>query len=569
MTDSNPSTRWGRTIIASLAAAGIDLVCIAPGSRSTPLAVAAAANHQVDVISLLDERSAGYFAVGRAKATGVPVAVITTSGTATANLHPAVLEADSSHTPLVVCTADRPPELQHSGANQTVTQTDLYGDAVRWAPTIPEAGSGERRHQALQTTVSRAVARSQAPVPGPVHLNIPFSKPLAPETELDTTTLADEAIVRVHSGRSYPSPTAVDSIAEAIRSADRGVIVAGPSDSRTSLEPLSTLAAQTRFPLLADALSGVRFGTANLPVRPIAGYDAYLDELPAADLVIRAGRRPTSRSLQEYLGRTRGKHIFLSPTGELEDPEYSTTDIIAADPGAVVDAVTEQLETRNHSEQWHKRFQTAETVYWNATMGNRPAEATVVGDAIAEAPSDATVFVSNSMPVRDLDRFGRARPEPLQVLANRGASGIDGIISSGLGAGYDAEEVIVITGDLALYHDMNGLLAIDRAGVDATIVVINNDGGGIFHKLPIASVDPPFTDLFVTPHGLNFEDTASLYDINYHRTDATEFLDVYRSVIGTGSDLIEVSVDGETNHHDREQLALDIKETIRETQSTE
>ena len=583
MTAPNRNTLWARTLVEELVAAGIEAACVAPGSRSTPLVVAFAEHPDVRIYSILDERSAVYFALGRGRV-GEPTAVVTTSGTATANLHPAIMEADRARVPLLVLTADRPPELQDSGANQTVDQAKLYGDAVRWYRQVAEPAAEGRRLRSLRTTAARAVAEATGTPQGPVHLDLPFSKPLEPvEVPGDVPEDFDEEVplaargreggyVRTTRGRPELDPSEVDALASALAGAKRPLLVAGPADPPgAGIEGLATLARRLDAPLLADPLSGLRFGE-HVPESPvIGGYDAYLGRAcgtwPEPDLVLRVGASPTSKPLRKYLGSIDARQFLVDPAGGWREAEFMATDLVVADPGRLVGRVLERVGSSDTDEGWLDRFERAESRHWGLAGSHREErfEGGILADVTALAPDPATVFVSNSMPVRDLDRFGEPREAALRVLANRGASGIDGITSTALGAGSATDEpLVLVTGDLAYYHDMNGLLSIARCGVDATIVLVNNDGGGIFHMLPIEEFDPPFTGQFRTPHGLEFEHTADLYGLAFDRVESREaFREAFEaSVAEEGTRVIEVRTDAEASHRTREQLAEELSERL-------
>ncbi len=574
MTAPNQNTLWANCIIDELVANGVDSVCISPGSRSTPLTVAASNHPEMTIFSHLDERSGGFFALGRARRTGKPTALICTSGTAAANFHPAVMEANEGRVPLVVLTADRPPELHDSGANQTTDQHALYGTATRYERTLPEPEPTARKVRSLRVTVCRAANAATETPPGPVHLNVPFRKPLEPiAVDGDVTdSFAEEHPLAVN-GRDGPFVTTargsrtlsekdIEMFADAIDETDRGMIVCGPANSPTpERKSLAALASVTGFPVLADPLSGHRFSPAVEEATICGGYDSYLDgcEWPEPELVIRFGASPTSKVLRKYLASTEARQLLVDPAGGWREAEFTATDLLVAEPTRL----SEELSARSispGSERYRKRFAEMEAQYWetvNAATGEQLFEGGVVRTIAEQLPAQATCFVSNSMPVRDLDRFGEPRADPITVLGNRGVSGIDGIVSSGLGAGSATEEpLVIVLGDLALYHDMNGLLALKRCEVDATIVVLNNDGGGIFRKLPIEQFEPPFTEQFLTPHGLSFAATADLYEFEYTATtDLAAFSELFdAAVASTGTQLIAVQTDSERTHRFREKL---------------
>jgi 2-succinyl-5-enolpyruvyl-6-hydroxy-3-cyclohexene-1-carboxylate synthase len=584
MSAPNRNTLWARAVVDELVAAGVSAVCITPGSRSTPLTVAFARHEDVHVFSHLDERASAFFALGRAKRTGDPTPLVCTSGTAAANFHPAVIEANQSRTPLVLLTADRPPELRDSGANQTIDQEKLYGDAVRWYADVPEPEGEERKLRALRTTAARAVAEATSTPAGPVHLNFPFRKPLEPtavegdvpdDLSLDAREGrgGDEPWVRTTAGTPDLDDRSLRTVAEAL-DVDRGLIVAGPADPPgLDREAVTALTHATGFPVIADPLSGLRFGGHTRAVPVLGGYDAYLDpavtdDWPDPEAVLRVGASPTSKPLRKYLARTGARQFLVDPAGKWREAEFAATDLVAAEPSRLAGHLSRVVGRgrgagggTGASDEWVERWTDAESAHWevvdDARDDGETFEGRVLADVIDESPDPATLFVSNSMPVRDLDRFGRPSETNLTALGNRGASGIDGITSTALGAGSaTTDPLTLVTGDLAYYHDLTGLLAVGRADVDATVVLIDNDGGGIFHALPIEEFDPPFTSQFKTPHGLDFEPTGELFDLDFERVGVEGFADAYAdSVASEGTDVLAVEFDAEGNHETRDRLA--------------
>ena len=542
--------------------------------------MAAAEHDALSDLSILDERSAAYFALGRAKRTGVPVPVVTTSGTAAANLHPAVIEASQARVPLVLLTADRPPELADSGANQTVDQEKLYGNAVRWYRTLPEPEADARKIRMLRTTAARAVAEASGTPAGPVHLNVPFRKPLEPTAVPDDVpaAFAEEhcraakgragPYVRSRAGRTTLDDADLADVARTLDGSDRGILVAGPRGIARAPDGLFDLAAAWGAPLLADPLSGARFHprTTSLPV--CGGYDSWLDEAVTADwsdpdVVLRVGASPTSKRLRSYLDRRDTQHLLVDPAGGWREETYTAAELVTCDPDWLASTLADRVTPVDTA--WRERFTSTDARYWDEVGESGTHEGAYVAAAAAEAPDPATLFVSNSMPVRDLDRFGRPSAAAHTVLGNRGASGIDGVTSAALGAGHGTSDpLVLITGDLAAFHDLTGLLAGERADVDCTIVLINNDGGGIFHMLPIEDFDPPFTDHFRTPHGVAFDRVAELYDIAYERVDTVAaFRTAYAEALATdGTAVVEVRTDAEDSHRTREAIHERVCETI-------
>ncbi|MCQ4334517.1 2-succinyl-5-enolpyruvyl-6-hydroxy-3-cyclohexene-1-carboxylic-acid synthase [Natronomonas sp. F2-12] len=577
MDEPNVNTLWGRIVADELAKAGVETAVMAPGSRSTPLTVAFATHSGIDAVSLLDERSAAFFSLGYAKRTGRPAPLVCTSGTALSNFHPAVVEADAARVPMVLLTADRPPELADSGANQTIDQEKFYGDFVRQYRKLPEPEAADRKLRSLRTALSRAVGVAGGPDAGPVHLDVPFRKPLEPNADpagrpegvpagrlpdgfetpkRPATDGRDGPFVSTMRGRARLSEADRRSIVGAIEAANRGIIVCGPSDRPVPApDALSAFARASGFAVLADPLSGHRFGPHVEGLTVCGGYGSYLPAIEATpDVVVRFGASPTSKVLRNYLRDAGCRQFLVDPAGGWREATFTATDLVVADETRFASDLAGALD--REAGDYAARLADVESAYWDRIDGEEPIEGAVLAEAVRLAPDPATVFVSNSMSVRDLDRFGRPRSASLSVLGNRGASGIDGITSSALGAGYGTTDpLVILTGDLAYYHDMNGLLSVARADVDATIVCLNNDGGGIFHLLPIEDHDS-FERWFRTPHGLDFEHSAELYELAFARTDdRAEFRDLYTEAVGRDDTrIIEVRVDAEKNHNDRRRL---------------
>lgn len=580
MKTPNVNTLWAEVIVDELQKAGLSSAVLSPGSRSTPLTVAFAEARDITTVSVLDERSAGFFALGRAKQTGTPVVLVCTSGTALANFHPAVMEASNARVPLLLLTADRPPELHDSGANQTIAQDHLYGTAVRQYRTLPEPEASDRKLRSLRVTLDRAISMTRGAHPGPVHLNVPFRKPLEPtiETEEVPSTFVDEAplattgragpFVTIHTGQPSPSAETLQSVIDRISSIQNGLIVVGPRatnnhSDRTLLEFIDA----TGYPVFADPLSDLRFGPhiEDLPI--FGGYDSYVPVLEShPELVLRFGASPTSKPLRHYL-RDIGVHqIVVDPAGGWPEAEFMAAELIESSPVQLTQQLVDRLPSR--SSAYASTLGRIEQEYWDIVTADEPIEGGIVADAVGCAPAGSTIFVSNSMPVRDLDRFGQPRTTDVTVFGNRGVSGIDGIISTALGIGSACSgPMVCITGDLAYYHDMNGLLSIQRAGVPMTIVLVNNDGGGIFNILPISD-HPTFDDWFITPHGLDFEPSADLYDLQFAVTDnRATFRELYDEAIhANGAHIIEVQVDGEQSHTDRAALEATVHDYIGSVQ---
>jgi len=565
--------------VDELARAGVSDVCVAPGSRSTPLALLLARHRAIRVWVHLDERSAAYFALGVARARGKPAALLCTSGTAAANFFPAVVEAHNAGVPLLVFTADRPPELRDIGAAQTIDQNRLYGAHAKWfvEVALPDASPAMVRY--ARTLAHRAVAVASATPAGVVHLNFPFREPLVPAAGDAPRSLPEpEALAWTGRGhgtpwvtvsRSEPMPDAqvVRGMAEMLRRASRPLIVCGPQTDPELRAPLVALAWALGAPVLADPLSQLRWGPHDR--RPvIEAYDATLRQSILAtalepDLVLRVGGTPTSKPLLEFLARHGTATQVVVDGGRWPDPMLVASHLLRADPRSActvlldaVKAVSAKLppDTRWLS-AWRDIDDRARQALHDFCLSlDESFEGRALAEVAAMIPDDGTLFVSSSMPVRDLDTFGRGRDVRMRVFANRGANGIDGVVSTAMGVaatqgGQRSGPVVLVIGDIALYHDMNGLLAAKRHELDITIVLLNNDGGGIFSFLPQAADPEHFELLFGTPHGLDFTHAARMYGARYCR--ATSW-DSFRTAVmtgirGRGLHLVEVRTERERN----------------------
>jgi 2-succinyl-5-enolpyruvyl-6-hydroxy-3-cyclohexene-1-carboxylate synthase len=520
---SGAGRRFALTLVDELARAGVTDACLAPGSRSAPLALALAEHPGIGVHVHLDERSAAFFALGAAKRSGRPVVVVCTSGTAAANFHPAVLEADHARVPLLVLTADRPPELRGTGANQATDQLKLYGPAVRWFCEVGVPADDPAAGRYWRSLASRAFAEAAGPPAGPVHLNLAFADPLVP---LDPAPdpgrrLAGEPAPGRPGGAPWTAAPAgvraaadgeVAALAEAVRAEARGLLVVGWG---AGLDPaaVDAFAAASGWPVLADPLSGARRGPA-----AVSTYDGLVRAPRFAaghrpDLVVRVGAAPTSKALTAWLDET-VPQVLVDPAGGWLDPGRSASLRLTADPSALLAAVAARLDGRGPG-PWLGQWLAAEGLAREAIDGlleewTEPFEGRVARDLVAWMPDGGTLVVGSSMPVRDVDAFARPR-EGLRLLANRGLSGIDGFVATALGVAAAGEEpVAALCGDLTLLHDASSLLGAAGRPRGAVLVVCDNDGGGIFSFLPQARLPAElFEPLFGTPHGLDLAALAA------------------------------------------------------------
>ena len=512
---------------------GLRDACISPGSRSTPIALALARHGGIRVHVHLDERSSAFFALGVARTSDRPVALVCTSGTAVANWLPAVVEASMSGVPLLLLSADRPPALRGSGANQTIDQVGIFGGYVRWSLDAPLPAPGPDAGRTWRTLAAEAVVRALGPQPGPVHLNLPFSEPLVPsgatvDLEPEPPSGRDAEGVRprvaplppppaeggsARPGLSHaPDPALVDELAGLVRATERGLVLAG--GLRSPAEPGATsaiarLAEAAAWPLIAEPTSGARTGPAALAMGALLLGAPGFATGHVPDLVIQFGSTPTSRAALAAAARARRLVVVTAP-GTEADPGHAAWMTVRCDPAALAAALVERLVPRPET-AWRRAWSEADRLAANAVaawmeeLGDEPFEGRVARDLAACVPEGATLFAGSSMPIRDLDGFMLPRTG-LRVVGNRGASGIDGSVSTALGlaAGAAAQDprTFALIGDLAFLHDAGALFWAAGRGHDLVIVVINNQGGGIFDLLDQSRL-PEHEALFSTPHGID------------------------------------------------------------------
>ncbi len=551
---------WADALIDGLNAAGVMRAVISPGSRSTPLVLAADRHPNIKTWTLVDERCAAFFALGLAKYDQAPVAIIATSGSAPAHWYPAVIEANYSGVPLILLSADRPPELQGCGANQTIDQTHLFNRQVRgFFDPGPAVANPDGLDQIRELGVE-AVHQALGQNPGPVHINLPLREPLVPATIPAAHHKQFSIPAPRHQQRS--DPIQIERILE-VMAQGHGIIICGPTTPEEGLpQTLTELARRLHLPILADPLSGMRFG-AHGHSNIFCHYDGFLRhqgfvDRNRPDWVLRFGAMPISRVLMQYLQNSSPVTILCAPRGDWPDPLHQTSEMVRADPIDLCNCLMD-AEPQPAVDAWLEQFKLAEQQVKSihpVNDKNLPCEDLIIRELIQAMPEHSILFSGNSLPIRLLDRWSGSATKPMRTLANRGASGIDGNISTLLGLGAASKrKVFGLLGDLACYHDMNGLLA--AGGIDAVIVLLNNGGGGIFGHLPQAQLEQ-FETHWLTPTNLDFSKVAELYGLDFHRVASqSEFVTALNAAIEkAGVNLVEVIIDRELAL-DRHQTWLD------------
>ncbi len=592
---NNLQAEWARLLIGSLADAGVSDVVISPGSRSTPLVLAATAHPGLNCFNLIDERSAAYFALGQARVTGRPSLLLATSGTAGANYFPAVVEAGVAHIPLLVLTADRPVELVHCGANQTIDQLRLFGSHARDFFDLGAPDPSPRALRAIRRLAAQAVFASRTPRAGAVHLNARLAKPLEPgvatsSEEQQLAAQVDELLrrgaPRAHAPRRLPQASDVAELAKACRSTERGVIVCGPAPmaqaNHRSL--IAELGRRTGFPILREAASQVRFCA---ELDEVATSDAFgtlladpeFRERAKPALVIQIGHGPTAGPWGSYVAAGEGAHWVLGPDG-WHDAESTATHLLAADLDVSLALLTSRLPASPRSSEWTALWISGERAAQLAidqeldAAGPELTEGGIARQLVSKLPAGSLLAVGNSLPIREVNTFGQSTAGDLRVWSQRGASGIDGVVSGVFGAATRwRHRVALLIGDVSFLHDLSGLYAARAVGVAVVIVVVQNQGGRIFEQLPVAqhpAVNDATIEHWTTPHALGFSHVAAMYGFDYQRVERVETLDqaLTKGFNAAGVTLIEAVVPphgaAEQSRRLQERVAKALAEDVTE-----
>ncbi len=554
-----------RAFVEELARAGVRDAVVCPGSRSTPLALALRAHDRIRVRVLIDERSAGFFALGIARTTGRAVVLLGTSGTAAANFAPAVVEASLSRVPLVILTADRPAELQDRGAPQTIDQDHLYGRRAKWFAGVDLTDGAPDTMAHVRSVAGRAVATAVEGPAGPVHLNLPLREPLIPTEDLgaiegpigerDPAAGGAAPFAAAVSGRRTLEPDQVDTIARRLAAANHGLIVAGPLDDPATHDPIARLAAATGYPILADPLSGLRRGPhdrslilshADHIVRPGPWIDAHRPEL-----VVRFGAMPTSKPITELMRGVAPDLFVVDGGGGWREAALVPATFVHADAASAATALADALESARLAgsdpgpsrRPWTEAWLAAERAAGRALDAwldglREPFEGSpfkALGDVL---PAGALLWAGNSMPVRDMDAWLPAGERAIRVLGNRGANGIDGVTSTALGsAAVAGGPVVLVVGDVSFLHDLGALVTARLHEVDLMVVLVNNDGGGIFSLLPQARTAAPgaglpahYEELFGTPHGIALGPIVEAFGFRHRAVESGGYADLRAAI---------------------------------------
>ncbi len=573
---NNYNILWATLIVEELVRNGIDYFCISTGSRSTPLAYAVAKNPRAKSIICYDERGAAFHGLGYARSAGRPAVLICTSGTAAANYLPAVVEADSDFIPMIILSADRPPELQKAGANQTINQTDIFSSFARWKFNLPCPG-GDIGPAFVLTTMDQAVSRAAGSPPGPVHINCMFREPLSGGSDEIPPAYLNSINNWIDSDNPYTKYMSglkdilSDDLAEIhnviyniVLGTGKGIIIAGRLGNQPQAEEVKRLAKYLRWPMFPDVLSGLRF----INRKYIINYfdQVLLSDSPlnnAPDTVLHFGGQPVSKRLLEYLGKIKPKnYILVADHPGRHDPNHLVTHRVEADIESFcldLSCVERTNFDYDYVNYWKELSNTAHTIIGDYTANrsgkfNEIQVANIISDMIPESEG---LFLASSMPVRDMDmygaiglKYGPPGSRYISTAGNRGASGIDGIIASACGFACGRNSgVTLVSGDLSALHDINSLDLVPKCSQRIIIIIINNGGGGIFSYLPISENKDVFDEFWTAPHEYHFESFANGFGIEYcHCDNPGEFTDRYKTALDSDSSIIiEIAISSNDN----------------------
>lgn len=569
---TNPNYEAVHAFVDEMWRAGVRHVCISPGSRSTPLTISIAEHGGFEIYTLLDERSSAFFAVGLARRAAVPVALVCTSGTATANYHPGIMEAKQSRVPLLVLTADRPPELHDIGQNQTVRQIGMYGEHVKWNVHMPVPDGTNSVTTFAAATAWRAVTQATSAPAGPVHVNWPFREPLVPAPRKETGDNR-RTLRNLNVGKLEIEDQVARQIFSLWDSATQPLVVLGPQEDSDFARLLIRLCHVMNTPLLADGLSQARQAGADSDERQcvIDTYDWFVapgfEDKVSPDVVFRFGRTPTSKGLNQFLGKLNARQVVVSDDYQWLDATLSATDVIISNGASLVKKwveleAPEAVNRIGWLSLWKDLNQSAIRCVDHAalelpqTEGDWAFEGRLWTELSQVLESGVNLFVGNSMPVRDLDGFFHTSGHTMNVYANRGVSGIDGVVSSAVGtsAAHQGPTLLVI-GDVSFYHDLNGLYASSAYGLPLVVVLVHNDGGGIFTGLPQAEHPNTFS-YFQTRHGLDYRGVTETYQGEFiEPKNWNEFQDAVRNGLQfAGLTVIQLRTSGEESTLHRRKI---------------
>jgi 2-succinyl-5-enolpyruvyl-6-hydroxy-3-cyclohexene-1-carboxylate synthase len=547
---------WADLFVAQLLTLGVKHVCISPGSRNTPLTIAFAENKSIKKYVHIDERSSGFFALGLAKKLKRPVALVTTSGTAVAELYPAIIEAYIQRIPLIICSADRPAYLRETGANQTINQDNIFSNHIRFYSDFGLPSISKNKLNAFCKKISKGMLIACETNPGPVHYNFPFRKPLEPYTFTDDIfyKLSDFIVVPSLVNKRSKKNKEVEELISLVKSSKKPLIhCSWDNYNSVFYKELVKFSSKAKIPIMADGTSDIRFYKGNNKII-LTNQSAFISHLRKdPDLIIQFGNAPTSQRMLKYIEKTKAKRLLINKYGDIKDPSSKKGKLIEMDPIDLLNNLNKLKESSAEKKTWSNyiidtdnkcELQKAMTI-GKSKFGCEPR---IVNEILNIVPDNSNFFISNSLPIRDFDLFASKRKKSLSIFCNRGASGIDGIISTASGIASESKSpTFLIVGDLAFYHNISALSTLDELNIPLKIILINNNGGGIFKMLPVAEDNYHFEKYFKTPHSIDFSQVVKAFNGNYYNPKSWKGFQSNLStiIINENYSVIEVKTDTE------------------------
>ncbi|NET42240.1 2-succinyl-5-enolpyruvyl-6-hydroxy-3-cyclohexene-1-carboxylic-acid synthase [Okeania sp. SIO2B3] len=562
----NINTVWASILVETLQYLGLTTAIISPGSRSTPLTFAFATHPKIETIPILDERSASFFALGIARKNYQPVVIVCTSGTAAANFYPAIIEAKESRIPLLVLTADRPPELRNCHAGQTIDQVKLYGSYPNWQVELSLPSIELKILEYLRQTIIHGWKKTILPTPGPVHFNIPFRDPLPPIPQPEVIALEAQfpqnffaTVQPIFTTEFLPNIDLTLDLKNQLQSG-KGIIIAGlaqPKNPQKYCQAIAQISQVLKFPVLAEGLSPLR-NYSRLNSYLISTYDLILRNQEIAQklipkIVLQIGELPTSKQLRTWLEATNPHRLIIDQSGDNFDPLHGKTNHLGLSVEQLAQFFTPKFfpskSDSNYLNLWcNAEVKIREAIDKKMAAINQIFEPKIPWLISQILPKGTPIFIANSMPVRDVEFFWVPNNSQIKPFFNRGANGIDGTLSTALGIAHRQQSSILLTGDLALLHDTNGFLLRNKLVGHLTIILINNQGGGIFEMLPIAKFEPPFTEFFATPQDINFAALCNTYDVEYQKISSWQQLQqLLNTLPSSGIRVLELQTNRQLN----------------------
>lgn len=519
---TNRNFFWADLFINQLILHGVKQVCLSPGSRNTPLTIAFARSSKFKNYIHADERSSGFFALGLSKSSGRPVAVVTTSGTAVAELYPAIIEAYYQRISLIICTADRPGFLRETGANQTINQLNIFRNHIRYYKDFGMPSLSMIKLKSYMSQVNKGINIAKIIDKGPIHFNFPFKKPLEPSSYSDDIQFSiDDFLIKENDKFPRKSKGVSKNLISELNKSERPLIHCGWGTFNSAFyNQILKLSGKFRIPILADGSTNIRFLN-NRGAQIISNHSSFMNYIKNdSDLIIQFGNAPTSSSVLKYLENTKAKRYLINEFGDIKDPSKKKGILVKSDPLIVVKSLMKISKNKNWKIWSNKimekdnKAESVKSIINQAVFGN---ESRIIIELINQIPKNTNIFISNSLPIRDFDSFASKIERNFKIFVNRGASGIDGIISTASGIAEESnKETYLIIGDLALFHNVSALSTLKEYNIKLRIILINNSGGNIFRMLPVSRETKYFEKYFLTPQQMNYKKIVEAFGGQYY-----------------------------------------------------